>query len=95
MKIDIIRQNWSLRGYNFFLWHDPIAKKWPGIIHPIDEIVMLLEGDLILGFPTGPICLKKGQELTVKANRLHTVWNPGSMPNKWCYGYKMTNGENQ
>ncbi len=89
MNIETIRENWELRGYNFFLWHDPPGKDWPGIIHPVEEVVMLLDGHLTFGFPDGMKKLERNKEITVKPNCLHTVHNPGCTPNRWCYGYKI------
>jgi mannose-6-phosphate isomerase-like protein (cupin superfamily) len=84
-----IKRAWALRGFSLFLWRDPPGKSWPPIIHDLDEVVILLEGSLTFGTPTGYVNLEQGKELLIQAGWKHTVHNTGTTTNTWCYGYRV------
>lgn len=80
---------WRARGFSCAIWTDPPGQVWADFVHPTDELVMLIEGALELGFggeilyPTTP-----GEEVLIPAGALHTVRNPGVTRNRWYYGYR-------
>jgi len=84
-----IRKRWEIEGYNFFIWHDPPNKNWPPIIHPFDEVVILIEGKLVFIVEEKKIQLVLNEEFFVPAEIMHTVHNVGNSTNCWCYGYRI------
>jgi cupin 2 domain-containing protein len=84
-----IQHVWAERGYNFTLWTDPPGQVWADFVHEVDELVLLLAGDLELSFLGQMIRPQVGEEVFIPAGVRHTVRNIGTTPNRWCYGYKV------
>lgn len=43
-----IEKNWKARGFSFAVWEDPPGKTWEGYVHDVDELFMVLDGDVEL-----------------------------------------------
>jgi hypothetical protein len=43
-----IRQDWFRRGFSFEYWIDPPGQVWREFVHEIDELLMLVEGEIEL-----------------------------------------------
>ena len=82
-----VEQDWERRGFNFGIWTDPPGQVWPDFVHIVDELIMLLEGELEIEVDGSVQRLTPGQEVLVPAGRHHAVRNPGSGANRWLYGY--------
>jgi mannose-6-phosphate isomerase-like protein (cupin superfamily) len=84
-----IRADWAARGYSCEYWIDPPDQAWPDFVHDVDELVVLLEGEIELSFDGRTVRPAIGEEVLVPAHSRHTVRNPGAASNRWCFGYKV------
>ena len=87
-RLPEIRVDWARRGYSFEYWIDPPGQVWPDFVHDVDELVVLIEGELELEFAGSRMRPAPGEEVLIPAGTRHTVRNTGGAPNRWCFGYK-------
>ena len=83
-----IEAAWRSRGFSCDLWTDPPGQCWEGFTHAVDELVMVLEGDMefeIAGVVHRP---DPGEELFIPAGAAHSVRNRGAGRARWLYGYR-------
>ena len=83
-----VRSEWETRGFSCGVWTDPPGQVWEDYRHAVDEVVMVLEGDVEFKIARDVIRPAPGQELLIPAGALHTVRNIGSRTSRWLYGYK-------
>ena len=91
MKIvdtSIIKQDWQTRGYSSEIWTDPPGQVWQDYIHGVDELLMLIDGEIEVHLGGQVLRPAIGEEIFIPANEPHTVINIGSTTNYWLYGYK-------
>jgi mannose-6-phosphate isomerase-like protein (cupin superfamily) len=86
-----IRADWASRGFSFEYWIDPAGQVWRDFVHDVDELLMLIEGEIEIEFEGTALRPDVGEEVIIPANAKHTVSNPGDGPNRWCFGYKRSN----
>lgn len=92
VDITTIRSDWRSRGFSCAVWTDPPGQVWSDYRHSVDEVVLVLEGDVefdIAGKVTRPA---PGEELLIPAGAVHTVRNLGATTSRWLYGYKGSAG---
>ena len=84
-----VKADWKARGYSFEYWSDPPGRVWSDFVHDVDEVAMLLEGQI--EFTIGKKTLRPaiGEELLIPAGVRHTVINVGATENRWCFGYRV------
>ena len=83
-----IERNWRERGFDFGVWVDEPGRVWHDFVHDVDELFMVVSGDVeidIAGLNQHP---KPGEEILIPAHTIHTVRNAGETPSRWLYGYK-------
>ena len=83
-----VAAGWKRRGFSCDLWVDPPGRVWADFVHEVDEVVMVVEGEVeftIAGVVHRP---GLGEELLIPAGALHTVKNTGPTESRWLYGYK-------
>lgn len=85
---DKVKEDWHARGFSTNIWRDPPGQVWADFKHDVDELFMLLEGEVILEMNGEIIYSAIGQEILIPANTLHTVKNIGSTESCWLYGYQ-------
>ena len=88
-QVDAVKAQWASRGFSFELWRDPPGRVWADFVHGVDELAMLLEGEIeftVGGKSSRPAI---GQELLIPAGVRHTVVNVGATANVWCFGYRV------
>jgi uncharacterized cupin superfamily protein len=61
---------------------------WADFVHPTDELVMLIEGELELRFGGRTLHPQPGEEILIPAGAPHTLRNLGATKNRWYYGYR-------
>jgi mannose-6-phosphate isomerase-like protein (cupin superfamily) len=83
-----IEQSWHARGFSCDLWVDPPGQEWLDYVHSVDEVVMLLEGELEMEMQEKRFRPKIGEEVFIPASVSHTVRNVGGTTARWLYGYK-------
>ena len=83
-----VATRWRDRGFSCGLWVDSPGQVWADYVHEVDEIVMVVDGDVefeVEGVVHRPA---PGDELTIPARARHTVRNLGGRPSRWLYGYR-------
>lgn len=81
-----LEREWRGRGFSCDLWIDPPGQVWTDFVHDVDELLMVVEGELeveIEGQATRPAC---GEEIFIPARARHTVRNVGGTTARWLYG---------
>ena len=80
--------DWRSRGFSCGLWVDPPGQIWEDYVHSMDELLMVLEGELELEMQGRSFRPKRGEEVLIPARVCHTVRNVGGTTVRWLYGYK-------
>ena len=88
VKLDSVRSNWHSRGFGCDLWTDPPGQSWEDYRHDVDELVMVLEGEVEFEFDGHVFQPSVGEELVIPAGVVHSVRNIGKTTSRWLYGYK-------
>lgn len=83
-----IANSWQARGFNCGLWVDPPGQVWENYVHSVDELVMVLDGELELEMQGRMFRPHVGEEVLIPAEVSHTVRNVGATTATWLYGYK-------
>jgi mannose-6-phosphate isomerase-like protein (cupin superfamily) len=83
-----IKKDWHQRGFSCGIWTDPPNQVWADFVHDVDELVMLIEGEIELSFNGKTFRPQIGQEILIPAHASHTVRNVGGTTSRWFYGYK-------
>lgn len=79
---------WRARGFSCEIWTDAPGQVWADFVHDVDELVVLLEGDIELAFGGKVMRPAPGEEVFIPAGARHTVTNIGAGVNRWCFGYR-------
>ncbi|MGH8584404.1 MAG: cupin domain-containing protein [Gammaproteobacteria bacterium] len=82
-----IAERWAARGFSCELWIDPPGQRWEGYSHAVDELVLVLEGELELEIDHRVSRPPIGEECLIPARALHSVRNVGAVTARWLYGY--------
>lgn len=83
-----VAKSWRSRGFSCGLWVDPPGQTWEGYTHSVDELLMVLDGELELEMQGRVFRPKPGEEVFIPAHVTHSVRNVGSTTARWLYGYK-------
>jgi quercetin dioxygenase-like cupin family protein len=83
-----VEQSWRERGFSCASWVDPPGRIWADFVHPTDELVLVVRGEVEFEFAGAVHHPGLGQELLIPAGARHTVRNVGSAESEWLYGYK-------
>lgn len=87
---DAVEQEWAARGFTCDLWVDPPATVWSDFVHDADELLLLIDGALLIELGSRTVRLDPGDELLIPAGTRHTVRNVGGRTTRWLYGYRMS-----
>jgi|TARA_B100001013_G_scaffold22029_2_gene12327 quercetin dioxygenase-like cupin family protein len=82
-----VRRDWAERGFSCELWEDPPGREWNDFVHPGDELVMVIEGDVefeVAGKTHRP---RPGEEVFIPRGANHSVRNVGKTRATWLFGY--------
>ena len=88
-----IDKDWHARGYSCDVWVDPPGQVWEDYVHSVDELVLILEGELELEMQGKTFRPEIGEEVFIPAKVVHSVRNMGGTTSRWLYGYKKAPGE--
>lgn len=83
-----VRSAWAQRGFSCELWIDPPNQVWHDFQHDVDEVILLLEGEIQIELPDRTVRLGVGDELEIPAGTKHTVRNSSGEQARWLYGYR-------
>jgi len=85
---DTVKKDWASRGFSCGLFTDPPGQKWEDYVHEVDELFMVMEGEVELEIAGKVLHPKPGEEVLIPAHAVHSVRNRGSTNSHWLYGYK-------
>lgn len=88
INIDKIKEEWNNRGFSCGLWTDPPGTEWEDYVHRVDELILLVEGQVELEIHGKKIQLQEVREESIPANVHHSVRNKGKTISRWLYGYR-------
>ena len=88
IDLEKVKQNWFARGYSFDIWTDPPGETWEDFTHLVDELFMVLEGNVEIEIQGKVQHPSPGEEIFIPAQALHSVRNRGETTARWLYGYK-------
>lgn len=85
---DAVARRWLDRGFSCGLWVDPPGQVWADYVHAVDELVLVVQGEVefeVEGVVHRP---HAGEELLIPGGTSHTVRNVGDTESRWLFGYK-------
>lgn len=85
---DAVAARWRGRGFSCGLWVDPPGQVWADYVHDVDELVMVVEGEVEFEIAGNVHHPPPGEELLIPARARHTVRNLGRGESRWLYGYR-------
>ena len=86
-KLRDIRADWAQRGFSFQYWIDPPGQVWRDFVHDVDELVVLVEGEIEIDVDGRRMRPRVGEEVMIPARARHTVSNVGQHASRWAFGY--------
>jgi len=87
-EVDQVRQDWHARGFSCEVWTDVPGQVWADFVHDVDELVMVIDGDVEFEFSGKAVRPQPGEELLIPAGASHTVRNVGATTSHWLFGYR-------
>ena len=90
-KVDreAVRRDWAAQGFSCDVWVDPPDQIWHDLLHEVDGIVLLLEGESLVEMPEKTVRMQPGDEIVIPAGVRHTVRNCGAGPARWLHGFRV------
>ena len=88
VDINSVSANWRSRGFSCDVWTDSPGQTWENYRHDVNEVVMILEGDVEFEIDGQVHRPSVGQEVVIPAGVIHSVRNIGQITSRWLYGYK-------
>lgn len=85
---DVILSDWRQRGFVGGVWIDPPGQEWADYLHDVDELIMVLDGEMEVEMDGDVVRPEYGEEVLIPAGTKHTVRNVGSRTSRWLYSYK-------
>jgi mannose-6-phosphate isomerase-like protein (cupin superfamily) len=83
-----VAERWRKRGFSCALWVDPPGQEWLDFVHAVDELVMVVEGEVVFEYGGQVHRPPPGEELLIPARARHSVRNLGPGQSRWLYGYR-------
>jgi quercetin dioxygenase-like cupin family protein len=83
-----VAERWRARGFSCGLWIDPPGQKWLDFVHEVDELVMIVEGEVEFEIEGDVHRPAPGEEVLIPAHARHSVRTLGSGGSRWLYGYR-------
>lgn len=90
VDIDTVRSSWRSRGFSCDIWTDPPGQVWENYRHSVDELVMVIEGEVEFEISGTIIRPAVGEELFIPAGAVHSVRNKAKASSRWLYGYSVS-----
>lgn len=84
---ETVAAEWKERGFSCDLFVDPPGRTWAGFIHPINEVVCVVEGRLELTVGETTVIAEPGDEVFIPAGTVHSVRNRHDDTCRWFFGY--------
>ncbi len=80
--------DWGARGFSCELWTDRPGQRWEDFVHPTDELVLILEGEMEFEVEGKLHYPPAGDTLLIPAGAVHSARNIGTTTARWLYGYR-------
>ncbi len=77
-----IEKSWHERGFSCSLWTDAPGTRWEDYVHDVDELLVVLEGDVEFEMKGKKSVLRIGEEILIPARTTHSVRNVGKITSK-------------
>ncbi len=87
-KENDIALRWCAEGFSCDTWVDPPRQAWRGFVHTVDELIMLIEGQIEITIEGKVYYPTVGETVLIKAGQEHDVVNIGQQESRWYYGYR-------
>jgi quercetin dioxygenase-like cupin family protein len=88
LELSRVPTDWRQRGFSCALWTDPPGRGWADFVHPVDERLLPVEGEIELTVQGRTWRPALGEEVFIPAGVAHTVRNVGGTTSRWWYGYR-------
>jgi mannose-6-phosphate isomerase-like protein (cupin superfamily) len=88
LDLDRIADDWHARGFSCAMWVDPPGQQWEDFVHGVDELVMVVEGEMEFEVEGEIVSSEIGEELFIPAGAVHSTRNIGGTVSRWLYGYR-------
>jgi mannose-6-phosphate isomerase-like protein (cupin superfamily) len=85
---EAVSRAWDERGFSCGLWVDPPGRAWEDFRHDVDELVVVLDGELEIVVSDAVIHPHPGEEVLIPAGARHSVRNLGRTYAHWLFGYQ-------
>jgi mannose-6-phosphate isomerase-like protein (cupin superfamily) len=85
---DAVAAAWSRRGFGCDWWIDAPGRRWEDFTHDVDELVMVVEGEMEFELAGKVVRPRPGEELIIPAGTRHSARNVGGTTARWLYGYR-------
>ncbi|HET6413149.1 MAG TPA: cupin domain-containing protein [Anaeromyxobacter sp.] len=82
-----VARRWRERGFSCGLWVDPPGQRWEDYVHAVDELVLVVKGEVEFEVEGKVHRPRVGDELLIPAHSRHSVRNVGRGESRWFYGY--------
>lgn len=79
---------WARRGFTCDLWVESPGKTWADFVHDVDELLLVVDGCLLVEFGGRVLRLDPGDELLLPAGTRHTLRCVGEHTVRWLYGHR-------
>ena len=87
-----VAAHWAAQGYSCDLWIDPPGQQWEDFLHDVDEVVLVVEGEMEFEIEGELYHPGVGEEVFIPAGTVHSTRNLGKTVARWLYGYKSNGG---
>ncbi len=81
-----VQREWESRGFSSQVHCDPPGRAWLNVVSDMDELIMVLEGEIEVELHGKVHRPKLGEEVIVPAGTSHTVRTLGSRPSRRLQG---------
>lgn len=83
-----VQRDWNARGFSCGLWMDPPGQTWEDYVHEMDELLLVLDGEMEIEMSGRTFRPRPGEEVFIPARARHSVRNVGGTAARWLYGYR-------
>ena len=86
---ELIQNDWAERGFSCELWVEAPGTVLSDFVHDTEELILLLDGTLVVEMDRRVLRLEPGEELLIPAGMRHTLRNVDAGTTRWLYGYRL------